>query len=494
MSNISRTVKSDYFTDTQEATGFLDPSAVGVSYDTTNRTITLTQAGGVVYYWRGQKTVLTSPWTSLPHAEGNGVFYLSSTDGLNFTWGTSPWDFSDIQVAFAAVSGSVKFALREVHGLMPWQTHSVLHSCVGTFRASGGTLDEVTYTVNTASDVANTPGFTASVIMDEDLPSNVLATPDGTYTTFRIGAGNTPIFDIDAAFPFRVANPAIPDTYLLVNNPTTGAETAGINNRFYNVYDIMIPVTSDADSQKYRRLLLQPQVAYTSLASAQAEDPRSLSLGSLTSLTPEFVFNARITYNTQSSSSNTGKCKIATGGVTYITGSAMSQVSVSGFNTTSAQNVLFTPAGTISATNVQEAIEEVVSDSALTFALASSFIAGAGALTGPAAPLTIGTAAAAATGDFAPAAKGVTNGDSHDHSGGDGAQIAYANLSGLPTLGTAAATASTAYATITTAATGRRSPMPTCLDCLRWARQRPRISPLPATPPPPRSFMAPTPA
>jgi hypothetical protein len=68
-------------------------------------------------------------------------------------------------------------------------------------------------------------------------------------------------------------------------------------------------------------------------------------------------------------------------------------------------------------------------------ASASSFIAGAGALTGPAAPLTIGTAAAAATGDFAPAAKGVTNGDSHDHSGGDGAQIAYANLSGLPTLG-----------------------------------------------------------
>jgi hypothetical protein len=37
-------------------------------------------------------------------------------------------------------------------------------------------------------------------------------------------------------------------------------------------------------------------------------------------------------------------------------------------------------------------------------AAASSFIAGAGALTGPAAPLTIGTAASAATGDFAPAA------------------------------------------------------------------------------------------
>ncbi len=39
---------------------------------------------------------------------------------------------------------------------------------------------------------------------------------------------------------------------------------------------------------------------------------------------------------------------------------------------------------------------------------------------------------------FAPIANGVTNGDSHDHSGGDGAQIAYANVSGTPTIPTKA--------------------------------------------------------
>jgi len=42
---------------------------------------------------------------------------------------------------------------------------------------------------------------------------------------------------------------------------------------------------------------------------------------------------------------------------------------------------------------------------------------------------------------YAPIAKGVTGGDAHDHSGGDVAQIAYASLSGRPTLGTAAAAA-----------------------------------------------------
>jgi hypothetical protein len=49
---------------------------------------------------------------------------------------------------------------------------------------------------------------------------------------------------------------------------------------------------------------------------------------------------------------------------------------------------------------------------------------------------TLGTAAATATTDYAPAAEGVTNGNSHNHDGGDGAQIDYSSLSGLPTLPT----------------------------------------------------------
>lgn len=50
--------------------------------------------------------------------------------------------------------------------------------------------------------------------------------------------------------------------------------------------------------------------------------------------------------------------------------------------------------------------------------------------------LGLGTAATTDATDYAVAAKGVTNGDSHDHSGGDGGQIAYSSLSGTPSLGT----------------------------------------------------------
>lgn len=55
----------------------------------------------------------------------------------------------------------------------------------------------------------------------------------------------------------------------------------------------------------------------------------------------------------------------------------------------------------------------------------------------------LGTAATTAATDYAPAAQGVTNGNSHDHNGGDGAQIAYSSLSGLPAL-TATATSTPA--------------------------------------------------
>ena len=56
----------------------------------------------------------------------------------------------------------------------------------------------------------------------------------------------------------------------------------------------------------------------------------------------------------------------------------------------------------------------------------------------------LATATAGTT--YAPIAKGVTNGDTHDHSGGDGAQIAYSGLSGLPALGSMAAQNTSTYA------------------------------------------------
>lgn len=307
---------------TFDPTGFVDGDNVDVSYDKVARTITLTHVSGfIVYKWRGLLKALASPWVSTAHPVGASRYFLSSVDGDNFAWGTVLWSFKDVQVAIAFPT--LGFAVREPHGLMQHESHTENHDLLGTYRVSGLGPVTGTYTEATATDAATTPGFAAGVIKDEDNSSYVNATAEGLYTTMRIAAGSVATLDTTATFPFRSAG-----SYILVNTPSTGAEAATVNNRFVNIYEVLIPVTSDADSQKFRRVFLQPQVAYTSLAAAQAEDTRGLNLGDFSGLAPEFVFYTRLTYSTLAGNANTGKVTIPTGGVTYVLGTRVSQINV----------------------------------------------------------------------------------------------------------------------------------------------------------------------
>lgn len=317
-------------TDTKDPTGWVDPTNVNVSYDSTARTITLTPVSGTLqYYWRGVKVDLGATWTSSAHDAADGGYYLYSTDGTNITWSTTAWTFDMLMVAKAIVSTSpaYKFAIKETHGLMPWEAHQELHDAISTYRTSGGTLTAGTYTENTATDAANTPGFDAAVIKDEDDSVTIPAWAEGTYTTLRIGASSKATFDTTATLPFRSSG-----SYILVNNPTTGAETASTNNKYVNVYQVLIPAAIDATSQSYRMVMMQPQRDHPTLADAQLENPQNLSFGDLTSTTPEFVIYARITYVLSAGDGNTGKARIATGGISYITGSRLAQTSSSGIS------------------------------------------------------------------------------------------------------------------------------------------------------------------
>ena len=260
------------------------------------------------------------------HTNSAGRYYLYSTNGTDFSWSTSPWAFSDIQVAIANVgaSASTSFAVKETHGTMDYNSHAVLHNQIGTYRSSGGGLTAGTYTTNTATDAANTPAFDASILVDEDVSTAIPATVDGSYTTMYVGASGVSVYDSSATLPFTSAG-----SYLQVNNITTGTMSAGVSNRYYNVYQILVPATTDSDSQKFRVVMLQPQTTFTTLAAAQAEDIRSLSLGSLPN-SPEYVIYGRITYITSNGDNNTGKCRIVTNGVSYVVGNRASQVSVTG--------------------------------------------------------------------------------------------------------------------------------------------------------------------
>lgn len=396
---------TNMFDTEKDPTGWVNPEGIGVSYNSTSRTITLT--GDLRYMWQGELRSLTSPWTSAAHGTADANYYLFSTDGVTIGWSTSVWDFTNLQVAAATFYTSPvvrKFAIREVHSLMPWRAHQEFHQTNGCYRLSGGALTTGTYAENTASDAATTPGFDVATIKDEDNISTIPAWTQGTYTTVYIGASSQAYTDTTSSFPFRYA----PGGYIYINNPVTGTNTEAANNTYANVYQVLVPVTSDVNSQKYRMVMVQPQASYASLAAAQAENPAGLIFGDLSSQVAEIVIYARITYLTASGDTNTGKCRIATGGVTYLTGTrnfllSGGSVGMSNPMTTqgslivggaggvpnelfkgtakqmltvddtatslvyrdaSAANISNTPAGNIAATTVQAAINELDSEKA----------------------------------------------------------------------------------------------------------------------------------
>lgn len=328
--------------DTKDYTGFIDSNNIDVSYNYTNRTITLT--GNLQYYWRGVSYTLTSPWTSTAHTATQGSWYLSTTNGTNFTWSQTVWTFDVAMAAFVyyGASAALSYAIRETHGIMDWKSHEEFHQQVGTYRKSGLSLTAGTYAENTASDAANSPGFDLGVIKDEDCETVIPVWTEGTYTTMYIGAGNVSTFNVAATLPFISAG-----SYLQYNNTGVGTLVTGQNNRYYNVYQLIIPGASDVNSQKYRMIMVQPQAEYTTLALAQGENPAIINVGSIIPA-GEFIFYTRITYVTSVSDNNTGKCRIAAGGITYLVGNKLSQVSISGIaasNHQSLSNLSWTSSG-----------------------------------------------------------------------------------------------------------------------------------------------------
>jgi hypothetical protein len=339
-------------TDTMNPTGFVSPELVVINYDSVTRTVTLT--GTLDYYYRGVKKTLGASWTSSAHSATAGGYFLSSSDGTTFTWATTPFNFYDVLVTYVILSTTpaYNFGIRESHGCMDWNAHQNDHINIGTYRKSGGLVTAGTYTENIGSTAAVTPSFDAAIILDEDNQTTIPALPQGNYTTMYIGVGGLCTFDTTATVPFIAATAAI----MQVNNPITGLMTPAVNNRYYNVYQILIPTTSDVNSQKYRMVFLQPQATYTSLAAAQAESVGSLSFGNLATLATEFCLFTRITYQVFSGDTHTGKNRIPVGGISYVSNTRSTTITLPVIQ---ASNIPATPSGSLVGVNVQDIVDEL---------------------------------------------------------------------------------------------------------------------------------------
>ena len=269
---------------TKEPTGFVDPENIIVAYNKIDKTITL--SGNIEAYWKGFKIqVLDTTWTSTPHPSTPNNYFLYY-DGTNFIWSTSVWTFDKLQIAIVSSDG---YALKETHGLMPWQTHEQFHQVVGTYRTDGGDFSNFTLAstvaINRRLDISSTK------IKDEDCITLLSALTTKLYTIRYLTSINTVNFTVDSA----------DITLLSGNNPyynrwngSAWVQSLIVNNNYGVIFVMAVPITSDTHSSKYRYQFIQSQNQYTSLVSAQAVNSSSLNLGSPISITPEYIIMGKI--------------------------------------------------------------------------------------------------------------------------------------------------------------------------------------------------------
>lgn len=300
---------------TKEPTGFTNNENIDVSYNSTTRTVTLT--GTFEAYYRGQKvTSLISGWVSQAHADIEGNYYLYY-NGSSFVFNTTPWEFDMLMIAFVQYN-SHRIGVREVHGYMQWQTHKHLHDNIGAYRCEGG--DFSNFVLNSTTPANRKPYISSTSVCDEDLRTNLSALTTNLYTQrYLINTGSR-TFNINQP-EIIPNNGSLP--YWNQFNGSTWVQTLMSNNQYGAIFVVAVPMTSDATSQIYRYMFVQPQTVSTSLTAIQNITPNNLTHGDGSNLLSEFVFIGKIIIQASVSSWSIVS-------VEKLFGSKIGQVSVSG--------------------------------------------------------------------------------------------------------------------------------------------------------------------
>lgn len=278
--------KLTLFNDSKDPTWFVDPSNISDNYDSTTRTVTLTHSSwSIEYYWRWKKYSLASPWISTAHTNSAWNYYLLSTDWTNFTWSTTPWAFSDLQVTYVQF-WTYNIWIAETHGMMPWQAHQEFHETIWAYLSAWWDLSS--YVLNSTTAANRRPDVATTTIKDEDHNTILSALTAKLYTQrYLVWAWATRTFTTWAAdiVPLSGNQP-----YWNQNNAGTWQQTLFWVNDYWAIFLVAIPTTTDAWSQNFRYMWVQPQQVSWTLATIQALTPANLTHWDSSSLVSEFVF------------------------------------------------------------------------------------------------------------------------------------------------------------------------------------------------------------
>lgn len=360
---------------THEATGFEDSSETGVQVtgDGTTRKVTLTHPSGTIDMYENNKYIpLASPYlVDVAHGTDTAQSYFLQYSNGVFAWG-SGFDFRKVQVAIASyIEGEWRY-FQETHGHnMDWRSHEENHQIVGTYYVPGTipTLTAGTFEIQPASptDAHNTFGVDAGVVKDEDNLVTVPAWVQGSYFLAYL----TPTgldFTVGATNPLRSA----PGGFVYYQD-SSGNDVEASNKAYLNAYLYQLPMALDANSQDIRTLVLQPQAEYTTAEEALAENHLQLNKAQLEPFFAEFAVCQKVTIQVQASYGTLGKYRIhavteidATreGGQSTSTGTTVHNLLTGrdALATHPATSLTFAPAGDLSSTTVQTAIEELDSE------------------------------------------------------------------------------------------------------------------------------------
>jgi hypothetical protein len=346
-----------------------------IAYDASNRVVAISPtapAASFEFWVKGKRFEKIGVQTSPSHADSeNGYFVYYDDDGV-LHMETTAWDLREhAPVAYIYYRNSTYYvAYEERHTIYrDAGLHAYLHSSMGTQIDSGFALSN--YALNSASDADTTPDVASGVIRDEDLKHALSAVAAGAYTrAYRTGVTGAWQFATAQALPYYTGA-----TYVQYNQLTGGSWqlTDLGNNEYVNYYVYLTPALETA-----KRVLFVPgQAKHATLAAAQAESAISMDLGSI--LAQEIVAVWKITLLTNAGNGSTGKIqikevqRISLSRAAVLTGvSPTVHNSLSGrsdADTHPASAITNTPAGTVAATTVQAAIDEIASDYATADAL-----------------------------------------------------------------------------------------------------------------------------
>jgi hypothetical protein len=365
-----------------DASGFpVDASGnylVTLTYNETTRTVTVTPTGATFdFYCTGVKYTKTGAQTIVHTATQGGHFLYYDTTGT-LVESLSPWDLLHVApvcyVFWDSVnSKAIPFDERH-HAGRDVYWHRNQHAAEGTKITSGFSASG--YTLNAGStDAAVTFAISTGRVEDEDIRIDTVALVDGgPYNIItRTGASGDWVMATDT-FPFLRTGAN------LQYNQFTGAtwqQTNLAEDTFTNVYVFAataLPPTdiTPAPTANDQYIFVPGQAVFASQALADAEVVSALQWGSMPFQEIAPIYKVTLRFNASPPSAYTNTCRCAIVAFNRIVGSfasiAVATQTDHGALTGLADQdhpasaIIFTPAGSIVATDVQAALVELDAD------------------------------------------------------------------------------------------------------------------------------------